>query len=78
MSLVAKRLEPGWIKMPLGKEVGLGPGHIVIDVDQAPPPKRAEQPQPLFGPCLLWSKGRPSQLLLTAQHFTKYPTSLHI
>jgi len=23
----------GWIKMPLGKEVGLGPGHIVLDGD---------------------------------------------
>jgi len=31
----------GWIKMPLGKEVGLGPGHIVLDGDpvgtQRPP-----------------------------------------
>jgi len=26
----------GWIKMPLGTEVGLGPGHIVLDWDQAP------------------------------------------
>jgi len=24
----------GWIKMPLGKEVGLGPGHIVLDGTQ--------------------------------------------
>jgi len=24
-----------WIKMPLGKEVGLGPGHIVLDGDPA-------------------------------------------
>jgi len=23
----------GWIKIPLGKEVGLGPGHIVLDGD---------------------------------------------
>ena len=23
----------GWIQMPLGKEVGLGPGHIVLDED---------------------------------------------
>jgi len=23
----------GWMKMPLGKEVGLGPGHIVLDGD---------------------------------------------
>jgi len=26
----------GWIKMPLGMEVGLGPGHIVLDGDPAP------------------------------------------
>ena len=25
----------GWIKMPLGMEVGLGPGHIVLDGDPA-------------------------------------------
>ena len=24
----------GWIKMPLGMEIGLGPGHIVLDVTQ--------------------------------------------
>jgi len=27
----------GWIKMPLGTDVGLGPGHIVLDGDPAPP-----------------------------------------
>jgi len=28
----------GWIKMPLGIiEVGLGPGHTVLDVEPAPP-----------------------------------------
>jgi len=26
-----------WIKMPLGMEVGLGPGHIVLDGVAAPP-----------------------------------------
>ena len=41
----------GWIKMLLGLEVGLGPGHIVLDVD--PPIPQREQP-PIFGPCLLW------------------------
>jgi len=25
----------GWIKMPLGTEVGLGPGYIVLDGDPA-------------------------------------------
>ena len=27
----------GWIKMPLGMEVGLGPGDFVLDEDPAPP-----------------------------------------
>ena len=27
----------GWINMPLGTEVCLGPGHIVLDGDPAPP-----------------------------------------
>jgi len=29
----------GWIKMTLGKEVGLGPGHIVLDGNPAAPKK---------------------------------------
>jgi len=35
-----------WIKMPLGLEVGLGPGHIVLDGD--PSPKKHNPP--IFGP----------------------------
>jgi len=31
----------GWIKMPLGMEVGLGPGYIVLDGDPAPSRKWA-------------------------------------
>ena len=31
----------GCIKMPLGMEVGLGPGHIVLDGDPALPAKGA-------------------------------------
>jgi len=34
----------GWIRIPLGTEVGLGPGDIVLDDDQLPPQKRAQQP----------------------------------
>jgi len=34
----------GWIKMPLGVEVGVGPGHIVLDGDPAP------LQTPIFGP----------------------------
>jgi len=30
----------GWIKMPLGTEVGLGSGHIVLDGSQPPPKKK--------------------------------------
>jgi len=47
----------GWSKMPLGKEVGLDPGHIVLDEDPAPLPKKGAQPSPIFGPCLLWPNG---------------------
>ena len=41
--------------MPLGTEVGLGPGDIVLDGDPTPPQKRAQPP--IFGPCLLWPSG---------------------
>ena len=34
----------GWIKMPLGTEVCLGPGNTVLDGDPAPPTKRAQPP----------------------------------
>jgi len=30
----------GWIKMPLGREVGLGTGGILLDGDPAPPSKK--------------------------------------
>jgi len=36
-------------------EVDLGPGHIVPDGVPAPA-KGAQQPPPLFGPCLLWPR----------------------
>ena len=38
----------GWIKMPLGMVVGLGPGDIVLAGDPAPPHKGAHQPPPPF------------------------------
>ena len=59
--------------MKLGMQVGLDPGHIVLDGDPAPPWKWAQQPPPHFrnvwvaagfacihiicGPCLLWPNG---------------------
>jgi len=36
--------------MPLGTEVGLGPGDIVLDGDPAPPRKWAHQSPPTFRP----------------------------
>jgi len=36
------------MKTPLGMEVDLGRGHIVLDGNPATPP--------LFGPCLLWPR----------------------
>ena len=49
MFIVAK-----WMKTPLGTEVDLGPGHIVLDGVPAAA-KGAQQP-PIFGPCLLWPR----------------------
>jgi len=46
----------GWITMPLGTDVGLGPGHIVLDGDPALPQKGAQQPT-IFGQCLLMPNG---------------------
>jgi len=47
----------GWIKMKLRTEVGLGPGHIVLDGRSSSPyPKGAQHPA-LFGPCLFWPNG---------------------
>jgi len=34
-----------WIKMKLGVQVGLGPGHTVIDGDPALPPSKGHSPQ---------------------------------
>jgi len=57
-----------WMWMPLGREVDLGPGHIVLYGDPAPPPTERGTAVllPIFCPCLLWPIGRPSQLLLSS------------
>jgi len=50
----------GWMDQDaIGKVVGLGPGHIVLDGDPVgtQPP---QQPLPTFSPYLLWPNGRPS------------------
>jgi len=48
----------GWIKMPLGMEVGLSPGDFVLrgDWGPSPLPKKGAEP-PIFGPYLLRPNG---------------------
>ena len=53
VTLVYSGQTVGWIKMKLGMQVGLGPGHILLDGDPAPPPQKGRS-RPIFGPCLLW------------------------
>jgi len=50
----------GRIKMKLGEQVGLGPGHIVLDGDPAPPPPKGHS-SPIFGPYLLRPNGSMDQ-----------------
>jgi len=56
----------GWMKTPLGTEVDLGPGHIVLDgvpaLRETGTDYRASPH--LFGPCLLWPW---SPILATAE-----------
>jgi len=50
------------MKTPLGTEVDLDPGRIVLDGDPDPPAKGAQQPP--FSTHVYCGHGRPSQLLL--------------
>jgi len=43
--------------MPLGMEIGLGPGDFVLDRDPAPSTQKMGGQPPIFGPCLLWPNG---------------------
>jgi len=54
----------GWIKMPLGRKIGLGPGHTVLDGDQGPLPKGAQPPN--FRPMSIVAKRSP--ISATAEH----------
>jgi len=45
------------IKMPLGIELGLGPGDLMLDGDPAPPKKGGGAPSPIFSPFLLRPNG---------------------
>jgi len=53
----------GWMNTPLCMEVDLGPGHIVLDRDPAPPRKGHS------GPCLLWPR---SPISVTAELLLRY------
>ena len=44
--------------MPLGREVGLGPGHIVLDGDPAPPSRKGHSPHS-FRPMYIVAKQLP-------------------
>ena len=57
----------GWIKTPLGTKVGLGPGHVCYMGMQLP--RHKGHSPPIFGPCLVWPNGRPSQLYCWALVF---------
>ena len=49
----------GWIKMPLGMEVGLSPGEFVLDGHAAPFPKKEAEPgggAPNFWPMSIAAK----------------------
>jgi len=56
----------GWIKMPLGMKVDVGPGHVVLCGDPAPylPQKRAQTPN--FWPMSVVAKWSP--ISSTAEH----------
>ena len=56
----------GWIKTPLGTEVDVGAGHILLD--GFPALRERGTAPPLLGPCLLWPRSPISataELLLT-------------
>jgi len=64
-----------WMKTPLGTEVDLGSGHIVLDGVPAPA-KGAQQPPPLFSAHVCCGHGRPSQLLLSSCTKSRPKTAL--
>ena len=51
--------------MPLGREVGLSPGHIVLDGDPPAPPPKGHSPN--FRPMSIVAKWSP--ISATAEHF---------
>jgi len=62
--------------MPLGTEVGLGPGDIVLDGTQLPPRKWAQQPLPTFRPMSIVAKWSP--ISATAESLLLPPPSVFV
>ena len=56
VTLVYSGQTVGWIKIKLGVQVGIGPGHIVLEGDPAPLPKKGAEP-PILSTWLLWPNG---------------------
>jgi len=70
----------GWIRMPLGMEVGLGPGHIALDGDLAPLQKGGTA-APTFRPVSILAKRSPVSaigelLLLTNSNKYRFTSNL--
>ena len=51
----------GWMDQDETWQVGLGPGHIVLDGDPDPLSQRGTAPPPVFWPYLLWPNGSMDQ-----------------
>jgi len=75
----------GWIKMKLGVQVGLGPGHILFDGDPGPPPPKGHSP-PNFRPISVpakwlhgedatWYGGRPRLRRLSVRWGARSPSA---
>jgi len=56
--------------MPLGTEVGLGPGDIVLDGDPVPPPRKGAQQPPTFRSMSIVAKRSP--ISATAELLSKF------
>ena len=69
------RQTAGWMKMPLGTEVYLSPGHIVLEGIQLPPRKGHSSP-PFFSAHVSCGHGRPSQLLLSSFYVSYHETDI--
>jgi len=80
----------GRIKMKLGLQVGLSPGHIVLDGDPGPPLclHQSARALPIFGPYLWWPnwsmdqdatwwEGSPSDIVLDADPALPSPKRMH-